>query len=284
MDYLVTGALGQLGRAVLSAAGARGAAALGSDLPDVAVDDRVSVHRWIQQGRPRFVIHCAAYTDVDGCETDPAQAQNVNGQGTAHVAEACREAGIGLVYISTDFVFDGQGRTPYLEDHPVAPLSEYGRTKLLGEEAVLKPADGRFFVVRTSWVFGPGGRNFPAAILARARSGEPLRVVDDQTGSPTMTVDLAEAILDLVESGAPGGIYHASNEGHCSWHRFATEILAAAGLGKIAVQPMSSSELARPATRPAWSVLNCAKLAAIRGGPLPDYGDALERYLEEESR
>jgi dTDP-4-dehydrorhamnose reductase len=282
MDYLITGALGQLGRAVISAAGTRGAASLGSDLPEVAVDDRASVRQWILQGQPRYVIHCAAYTDVDGCERDPDQAQRVNGQGTAHVVAACREAGIGLVYISTDFVFDGEGQTPYREDHPVAPLSEYGRSKLLGEDAVLESADPRFFVVRTSWVFGPGGRHFPAAILARARSGEPLRVVDDQVGSPTMTLDLAEAILDLVESGAPGGIYHAANAGHCSWHRFAIEVLAAAGLEQVAVEPMSSDELARPAPRPAWSVLDCAKLAAIRGGPLPDYGDALRRYLEEE--
>jgi dTDP-4-dehydrorhamnose reductase len=282
VDYLVTGARGQLGRQVLNLARERGASAEGSDLPEVAVDDEATVRRWIVAASPRYVIHCAAYTDVDGCEKDPATAERVNGGGTAHVAAACREAGAGLVYISTDFVFDGRGSTPYLEDHPTAPLSVYGRTKLLGEDAVLGTADPRFIVVRTSWVFGPGGRNFPAAILARADQGETLSVVDDQVGSPTMTVDLADAILDLAESGAAGGIYHAANAGHCSWHRFATDILAAASLGDVQVDAISSAELARPAERPAWSVLDCSKLATARGRPLPDYLDALQRYLQKE--
>ncbi len=282
MDYLVTGALGQLGRQVLARARARGATAEGSDLPEVAVDDEATVRRWIVRARPRYVIHCAAYTDVDGCESDSATAERVNGQGTAHVAAACSEVGAGLVYISTDFVFDGRGTTPYREDHPTAPLSVYGRTKLLGEDAVLRAEDPHFTVVRTSWVFGPGGRNFPAAILARADKGETLSVVDDQVGSPTMTVDLANAILDLTESGAAGGIYHATNEGQCSWHRFATDILAAVALANVEVRAISTAELARPATRPAWSVLDCAKLATARGRPLPDYLDALQRYLREE--
>ncbi len=282
-DYLVTGAGGQLGRAVLSAARARGASTLGSDQPEVPVEDAPTLRGWILQHRPRHIIHCAAMTDVDGCERDPVRAETVNGQGTANAVAACREAGAGLIYISTDFAFDGRGQEPYREDHPVSPISAYGRSKVSGERAVLESDLDRFFVMRTSWMFGPGGKNFPAAILRRARAGEDLRVVDDQTGSPTLTTDLAGAILDLAESGADGGIYHAANAGSCSWHRFATEILSAAGLGTVRVGNLSTAELGRPAPRPAWSVLDCSKLADLRGAPLPNYLDALQRYLKEES-
>lgn len=279
-DYLVTGAQGQLGRAVLALAAARGQAALGVDVAEMPLDDRAAIRRQILDARPRHVVHCGAITDVDGCEAAPLAAFRINALGTAWVAEAASAAGAGLLYVSTDFVFDGEnGGAPWPVDAEPRPLSVYGASKRLGEEAVLAVAAPHFHVVRTSWVFGPGGRNFPRAILDRARSGQPLRVVTDQVGRPTMTHDLAEALLDLAESGAPGGIWHAANEGQCSWHQFAVDVLREAGLAHVPVAGQTAAELGRPARRPAWSVLDCSKLTALRGRPLAHYLDALRRHL-----
>lgn len=279
MTFLVTGAGGQLGRALLRVAGAR---AVGLTHGELKIEDRGAVREAVARHRPGFVLHCAAWTAVDDCERDPERAMRVNGEGTAHLVEACADAGAGLIYVSTDFVFDGRVQEPYREDAPTAPLSWYGRSKLAGEEAVLGAGRADFYVVRTSWVFGPGGRNFPAAILARAREGGELAVVTDQVGSPTYTLDLAEALLDLAGSGAPAGIYHAANEGHCSWHEFAVEVLARAGLAATPVREIRSGDLDRPAARPAWSVLDCSRLAAVRGKRLPEWRDAVSRYLREE--
>lgn len=283
-ELLITGAGGQLGQALLRAAAARGGAAVGRGHAELPVEDRDRVRTELGQHRPRWVLHCGAWTDVDGCEADPARAERSNALGTAHLAEACLELGIGLVYVSTDFVFDGRRATPYPVDAATAPLSAYGRSKWLGEQAVLRHGRPDFHVVRTSWVFGIGGKNFPRAILARARSGQPLRVVTDQRGRPTFATDLAEALLDLVGSGAPGGIYHAANQGECSWHEFAVAILAAAGLTQVPVGTMTSAELGRPAPRPAYSVLDTQRLDTVRGRPMPHYQDALRRYLQEELR
>jgi dTDP-4-dehydrorhamnose reductase len=278
-DLLVTGAGGQLGRAVLAEASRRGLRAHGSRHGDMPVEDPRAVHAEIGYRRPAAVVHAGAWTDVDGCERDPERAEAVNGRGTANVASACAEFGIRLAYVSTDFVFDGEARTPYAVDAPCAPLSAYGRSKRSGEIAVLAHGRRDFHVVRTSWVFGPGGKNFPSAILARARAGEPLKVVDDQSGSPTFTLDLAAALLDLLATDTDGGIWHAANDGVCTWHRFATEILAAAGLGHVEVGRTTSAELGRPARRPAWSALDCARLTALRGHALPPYSDAIRRHL-----
>lgn len=279
-DYLVTGALGQLGRAVVALAAARGRTTIGVDIAEMPLDDRDAIRRQILDARPRHVMHCGAITDVDGCEAAPLAAFRINALGTAWVAEAAADVGAGLLYVSTDFVFDGEnGGVPWPIDAEPRPLSIYGASKRLGEEAVLAFAAPRFHVVRTSWVFGPGGRNFPRAILDRARSGQPLRVVTDQIGRPTMTHDLAEALLDLAEAEAPSGIWHAANEGQCSWHQFATDVLREAGLGQVPVGAQTAAELGRPAARPAWSVLDCSKLAALRGRPLPHYLDALRRHL-----
>ncbi len=279
-DYLVTGALGQLGRAVMAAAKARGRTAVGVDVAEMPLDQRAAIGRVIADARPRFVVHCGAITDVDGCEAAPLSAYRINALATAWVAEAAATAGAGLAYVSTDFVFDGEnGGVPWPVDAKPRPLSVYGASKRLGEEAVLAHGRPDFHVVRTSWVFGPGGRNFPRAILDRARSGQPLKVVTDQVGRPTMTHDLAEALLDLAEARAPGGIWHAANEGHCSWHQFASDVLRQAGLGHVVVGEQTAAELRRPAARPAWSVLDCGKLTALRGKALPHYLDALARHL-----
>lgn len=292
---LVTGAGGQLGRAVLSAAAARGVTALGAGHQDLPVEDGVRVAECILKGAgpaggapPTHVIHCGAWTDVDGCEGDPARAQAINGDGTGHLATACAEAGAGLVYVSTDFVFAGDGTEPYLETDPTAPLSEYGKSKQAGEAAVLVHGRDDFHVVRTSWVFGPGGKNFPKAIHNAALAGKSLKVVTDQHGRPTYCPDLAEALLDLAlgnreGESAPGGVWHASNEGQCNWHRFAVDLLSAAGMGDLHVGEQTAADVARPAPRPAWSVLNTDKLTAFRGGPMPHYRDALERYFQAET-
>ena len=280
MDVLVTGAGGQLGRAVLEAAELRGLTVGGFDHDSLPIEDMDRVRRAIADARPAVVMHCAAWTDVDGCERDPERADLINGHGTAYVAEACRAIDCALAYVSTDYVFDGAADRPYRTEDPAGPRSAYGRSKLLGEAAVLRaPLAPRFWCVRTSWVFGPGGRNFPAAITARALQGGPLRVVDDQIGSPSYTPDLGEALLDLWSLDAPAGIWHAANDGAVSWHGLACAIVAGLGLD-LDVARMSSTELDRPAPRPAWSVLDCSALAALRGRPLPSWQDALARYLK----
>jgi len=234
-------------------------------------------------------VHCGAITNVDGCEVDPLAACRINGLATAWIAEAAAAAGAALVYVSTDFVFDGslQG-TPYPVDTAPKPLSVYGLSKRLGEEAVLAHGRADFWVVRTSWVFGPGGKNFPRAMLDAAKAGKPLSVVTDQIGRPTMTHDLAEVLIDVCERRPAGGIYHAANEGQCSWHQFAVDVLREAGLEKVSVGRQTAAEYAQklvaagrkpPAPRPAWSVLDTTKLALVRGKAMPTYLDALRRFL-----
>ena len=287
IDYLVTGAAGQLGRVTLELAKKRGRVALGADvpglgLPEVSVDNRAQVLAWVLRHRPRAVLHVGAWTDVDGCELNPQKAEAVNGLGTANVAEACAAAGCKLIYVSTDFVFDGRASAPLAEDATPGPLSAYGWSKLSGERAVLGAAQPGFAVVRTSWVFGPGGKNFPRANLNKALKGEHLTVVDDQVGRPTYTYDLAEALLDVADAPSVRGIFHCSNEGVCSWFEFARDIVREAGIKNVEVRPMGSSQLSRPARRPAYSVLDTARLAALRGKTLPTYLDAVRRYLNEE--
>ncbi len=286
MKLIVTGAGGQLGRSVVKAAEERGFEVLGLMHRDLDVSDVDAVRRVIASEQPDFVVHCAAWTDVDGCEADPERADRQNGHATAYVAEACLANGAGLVYISTDFVFDGTSSEPYQEEAETCPVSAYGRSKRLGEQAVLRDETAGFYVLRTSWVFGPGGKNFPKAILSRAQKGEPLRVVDDQVGSPSYAPDLALAILDLIATAAPAGVYHASNQGSCSWHQFAVDLLEASELdidASASVGTMSSAELDRPAARPAYSVLDTSRLSGLRGTELPPYRDAINRYLSEES-
>ncbi|MCY2958282.1 MAG: dTDP-4-dehydrorhamnose reductase [Planctomycetota bacterium] len=285
LDYLVTGATGQLGRAVVALAQQRAASVLGFSGKDLPLDNRARIQQVLLEHRPKNVIHCAAVTNVDGCEGDPLLAYRVNGLGTAWLAEAAAAIAGKLVYVSTDFVFDGtQQGVPYEVDARVSPLSVYGASKRLGEEAVLSYDRAKNYVVRTSWVFGPGGKNFPRAIIDRARSGQPLKVVTDQIGRPCMTFDLAEALLDLCELAPLPGIYHAANEGQCSWHQFAVDVLRLAGLSNISVGTQLAVELKRAAARPAWSVLDTARLTAARGKPLPHYVDAIQRYLQLESQ
>ena len=279
-DLLITGAAGQLGRTLMTQAKALGLNAVGVDVAEMPLDSREAIETMVQKVRPSFVMHCGAITNVDGCEAEPLVAYRINGMATAWVAEAAARVDAGMVYVSTDFVFDGtlEGR-PYPVDSAIKPLSVYGASKRIGEEAVLAHGRDDFYVIRTSWVFGPGGKNFPRAILNRARAGGALKVVTDQVGRPTMTHDLAEAMLDVFKLKPAGGIYHAANEGQCSWHQFAVDTLAAAGMKDIDVGVQTAADLNLPAARPAWSVLDTDKLATVRGKHLPHYLDALARHV-----
>ena len=284
MRVAVTGAAGMLGRelaAVLSAAPQRHELILltrsGCDITQPKV-----VRTSLAAARPQVVIHAAAYTDVDGCELDPGRALQVNAEGTRHVAQAAAECRARLIYISTDYVFDGTQRRPYTEADTPNPLSVYGRSKLEGEHAVREHPD--HLVVRTAWVYGRYGRHFISAILQRAQRGQPLRVVQDQVGCPTWTRDLAQALAALLASDATG-IVHAAGGGFCSRHEFAAAVVeeaAARGLApRVPVEPISSAEAPRPAPRPPYSVLNSRRLAQLGIGPLPEWRQALEQFLED---
>ncbi len=273
MRILVTGARGQLGVELLRSLAPLGEV-LGLDLPELDITQPGTAAQ-LAAARPDCVVHAAAATDVDGCEREPARALAVNAEGTRRVAEGCRRAGARLLYLSTDFVFDGAQRTPYGEEDAPAPLSAYGRSKLEGEWAAR--AAPRWTVVRTAWLFGPHGTNFVKTILGKAAAGEALRVVDDQVGSPTYAPDLAAAIAGILARDL-AGIFHVTNTGACSWYDFAREILKQAGL-VAPLAPISSAELDRPARRPAYSVL--AHTALRRAGlpPLRPWPEALAAML-----
>ena len=275
MRVLVTGAKGQLGVALLAVLKPYHDV-VGLDLPefDITASD---TGRVIADLHPAWVVHAAAWTDVDGCERDAARADLVNGEGTRRVAEGCRAAGAGLIYLSTDYVFDGRKGQPYVETDPVSPVSAYARSKIAGEEATRRIAPS-WAIVRTAWLFGVSGRNFVKAIVEKAASGQPLRVVDDQVGSPTYAGDLAEAIGQLV-SRQLTGTYHVTNAGSCSWYDFARAIVQQAGLTGVPVSPMTTAELGRPAPRPAFSVLANHAWAAAGLRPLRPWPQALAAML-----
>ena len=283
-SWLVTGNRGQLGTALESRLAAAGVAVEGVDL-DVDVADPDAVRAALASRRPAGVLNAAAMTHVDRCEREPELASRNNAEAPAVLARACRAAGIPLVHVSTDYVFDGRGTRPYREDDVPAPRSVYGSTKLAGERAVLA-ASPSFLVVRTSWVFGRG-RNFPAAMLdqaAQRRSGAasgPLRVVDDQRGRPTYAVDLADGIWRLVELGAVG-LYHVANEGVATWWELARFCLDEAGCRDLPIQKISTGELRVDAPRPAWSVLDTSKARAL-GVALRPWQDAVRAYLSSEA-
>ena len=276
MRIVVTGAAGQVGRAVIEALA--GHAVLGCDRASLDVTDRDRVLQVVTQVEPDAIVHAAAWTDVDGCERDPDRAYRVNALGTRHVVEAARAVGGRVYYLSTDYVFDGTLDRPYHEWDRPNPLSVYGRSKL-GGEAELGAEDA---VIRTSWVWAAEGRNFVRSILARARARDPLRVVDDQHGCPTYAGDLAAAVSRLVVARR-SGLYHVTNQGPTSWFGFAREVLAAAGLDPGLVTAVATAELdpPRPAPRPANSVLDNAAFR-LSGLPLlPDHRQAVRRVVPQ---
>jgi dTDP-4-dehydrorhamnose reductase len=247
------------------------------DADECDVTDPASVAASLDRSRPELVLHCAAYTAVDRAESEEALASKVNGEGSAVVARACRDRGILLVAYGSDYVFDGKGSRPWREDDPVAPLSAYGRSKLAGERAVVGSGCEHIFL-RTQWLYGAHGRNFVFAILDRARRGEPLRVVDDQRGSPTWTRDLAEATRELVHAGARG-LFHVANGGDCTWHDFASLVVAEALPGASPPARCSTADLALPARRPAYSVLDTSRYRAVTGKGLRDWKEAAREFL-----
>jgi len=255
---------------------------------DADITDAPRITGAIERSRPDVVVHCAAFTAVDDCESQASLAFQVNGEGTRNVAAACRNAGAGMVYLSTDYVFDGEKPSPYIETDEPNPINVYGRSKLEGERRVndVMGNTQRAWIVRVSWLFGPLGKNFVRTILERARRGEPLRVVDDQVGAPTYTADAAAKIRQIVEKGAPG-TYHVTNQGYCSWFGFAREILRQATelvrVEPVPLTPMTSEQLCRPARRPRNSRLENARLRSEELGFLPSWEDAVSRYLRRAS-
>jgi dTDP-4-dehydrorhamnose reductase len=252
------------------------------DLPEVDITDPDAMVRCVDAGKPDVVIHAAAFTAVDDCERQPERAFLVNSVGTRNVGLACRRAGIPMLYISTDYVFDGEKDAPYLENDRTNPLNIYGESKLEGECHVRELVP-HFWIVRTSWLFGPRGKNFVQTILGRVRAGEALRVVDDQVGAPTYTVDLAAKLLEIVERGKTG-IYHVTNQGYCSWFEFSREIARQAGFARAEISPVPTLASDRPARRPLNSRLENSRLESEGLGLLPAWTDALGCYLGREAR
>jgi len=271
----VTGSRGQLGRALERAAADAGHDFIGVDLPDVDITDASAVDEAVTSLRPAVIVNCAAFTAVDLAEEREPAALRVNGEAVGVLARASHRVGATLVQLSTDYVFDGLAGRPYREEDPVNPRSAYGRTKLAGELAAQSAY--RHLVIRTAWLFGEGA-NFVRAILRQIEDGaRQLRVVNDQHGSPTCADDLAVALLGLLHVEAEG-IVHAVNDGAATWWGLAREIVAATG-ADVEVVPVATSEMPRPARRPAYSVLSCARLAALLGRPLQPWQDALGRYI-----
>ncbi|MEX1183631.1 MAG: dTDP-4-dehydrorhamnose reductase [Gemmatimonadota bacterium] len=276
MKVVLTGAGGMLARALIHTLQARRHECVPLDRAALDVTDAAAVLSTITAERPAVVIQCAAYTAVDEAERDEARAFAVNAAGTANVAVACIDVGARLVYPSTDYVFDGSAAHPYPPDHATSPLNAYGRSKLAGEVAA-RAADA--LVVRTSWLYGKGGRNFVRTMLQRARNGQPLRVVDDQRGAPTATSDLAAMILLLLERGAAAGTYHATNAGETTWFGLASAALDAAGITADLI-PVDSSAFVVAAARPRYSVLDCSATYALTGAAR-DWRAALVAEIED---
>lgn len=301
MKIFVTGVAGQLGHDVMNELSARGYDGIGSDIaeqysgiqdnsdvtkmPYVSLDitDENAVRNTLISNKPDVVIHCAAWTAVDMAEDDDKVeiVRNINANGTRYIAKACKEINAKMVYISTDYVFDGQGEQPWLPDcKDFSPLNVYGQTKLEGEMAVSSTLD-KYFIVRIAWVFGVNGKNFIKTMLNVGKTHDTLKVVNDQIGTPTYTLDLARLLIDMVET-EKYGYYHATNEGgYISWYEFACEIFRQAGYS-TKVLPVTTEEYGiSKAARPFNSRLDKHKLIEMGFEPLPTWQDALKRYLQE---
>ncbi|MDR4949473.1 dTDP-4-dehydrorhamnose reductase [Neobacillus cucumis] len=278
MRVVVTGAAGQLGKDVLRELTSRNHNAFGADRSQLDITIEADVMSYISEIKPDVILHCAAYTNVDAAETDEETAYQINALGTENLAKAAKQVGAKLLYVSTDYVFDGTASEPYETDQPTSPLGAYGRTKLAGEQLLQKHLD-RFFIVRTAWVFGIYGNNFVKTMIRLGKERGEVGVVHDQVGSPTYTVDLAKFMVELMET-EKYGIYHATNGGVCSWYEFAVEIFKQAGLD-VTVNPLTTDQFPRPAKRPAYSVLSKKKIEEQGLTPLRDWKEALAAYLQE---
>ena len=276
MKVLVTGVGGQLGFDVANELEKRGMKAVGVDIDDMDITDRESVDRVIKEAAPDAVIHCAAYTAVDAAEEHEELCRRVNADGTRNIAGVCKELDIKMIYISTDYVFNGEGERFWEPDDECAPKSVYGQPKYEGELAVQDMLD-KYFIVRIAWVFGINGKNFVRTMLNLAKNHDTLSVVNDQFGSPTYTYDLAKLLVDMVQT-EKYGVYHATNEGVCSWYDFACAIFKEAGI-EMNVRPVSTEEYGAKAARPANSRMSKEKLTENGFERLPEWQDALRRYI-----
>lgn len=278
MKVLVTGVKGQLGYDVMAELAKRNIEAIGVDIDEMDITDKISVEKVIGEAALDVVVHCAAYTAVDAAEDNEALCRRVNADGTRNIAEVCKKLDCKMVYISTDYVFDGQGTRPWEPDDERHPLNVYGQTKYEGELAVQENLS-KYFIVRIAWVFGKNGKNFVKTMLKLAETHDKLTVVNDQFGSPTYTYDLARLLVDMIQTDKYG-IYHATNEGICTWYEFACEIFRQAGV-KIEVTPVPASEYPAKAKRPENSRLDKSKLTENGFERLPSWQDALRRYIKE---
>lgn len=281
MRVMVTGAAGMLGRAVAAEFAGRKAELVALSRTDLDITDLGRVRHVVNIQRPAIVVNCAAYTNVDGAEAEPRRAYLVNGLGPRNLAVACREVGAVLVHISTDYVFDGNKPGAYCIYDDPRPLSIYGSSKLWGEQA-LSVITNSYYIVRTSWLFGPEGNNFVTTVLRIGRDEGKVSVVNDQVGSPTYTLDLARAIADLSASGCYG-IYHITNQGSTTWYGFAEEIFRNSGL-RVNLTPCNTRAMGRPAGRPPNSVLAPFPLEETIGYLLPAWEDALARYMNNSEK
>ena len=284
MRILVTGVKGQLGHDVVNEMVKRGLEPVGVDLEEMDITDAGACRKVITESKVDAVIHCAAYTAVDAAEDNVDVCRKVNADGTRNIAEVCRDLDIKMMYISTDYVFDGQGTRPWEPDDERHPLNVYGQTKYEGELAVEELVK-KFFIVRIAWVFGVNGKNFIKTMLRIGKERGAASVVDDQIGSPTYTYDLSRLLVDMAEKENYGR-YHATNEGLCSWYEFACEIFKQAAeidpaYGKVSVSPVSSDQYPAKAKRPSNSRMSKEKLTENGFEKLPTWQDALHRYLRE---
>ncbi|WP_129727574.1 dTDP-4-dehydrorhamnose reductase [Ectobacillus funiculus] len=278
MKVLVTGYTGQLGYDVVCEGTNRGFKMIGVGSKDLDVTNEQDVYHYVKEVNPDAIIHCAAYTAVDKAEDDKQNCWNVNVEGTRHLATAAKEVGAKFIYISTDYVFDGEGEKPFLETDTPNPVGYYGLTKHEGEKVVQVTLD-EWFIVRISWVFGINGNNFIKTMLRLSESRNELNVVGDQFGSPTYTFDLAPLLIDMIQ-GDKYGIYHASNEGFCSWAEFAKEIFKQANKD-VKVNSITTEEYPTRAVRPKNSRMSKKQLVINGFKPLPKWEDALQHYLNK---
>jgi dTDP-4-dehydrorhamnose reductase len=278
--WLVTGAAGMLGQDLTALLAAEdGEQLVPLTRAELDITDPATVCASLDSYRPDVVVNCAAWTAVDEAETQEQAAIQVNGKAVALLAGACADRGITLVQVSTDYVFDGTAREPYREDHPAAPRTAYGRTKLAGEQAARTALPDHAYVVRTAWLYGAHGSSFVRTMLNRARVASPVSVVDDQRGQPTWTADVAGQIHTLITAQAPPGIYHATSSGETTWFGLARDVYARAGADPALVTPTTTAAYPRPARRPAYSSLGHSGWLAAGIKPIGDWREALERAL-----
>ncbi len=279
MKILITGSKGQLGHDLMNEFDKRGVEYMGVDVAEMDITDAKACRQVITEAKPDAVIHCAAYTAVDAAEDNVELCRKINAEGTKNIAEVCRDLDVKLMYISTDYVFNGEGVRPWEPDDHREPLNIYGLTKYEGEVYIERLVK-KYFTVRIAWVFGVNGKNFIKTMLRLGKEKGAVSVVNDQIGSPTYTYDLARLLADMIETEEYGR-YHATNEGLCSWYEFACEIFRQAGMDNVRVTPVDSSQFPARAKRPKNSRMDQSKLVEKGFTPLPTWQDALGRYLKE---